>query len=219
MEKSKTEYVKRFPVVYEIVARLSAYETGEIKEIGKSANDHEAIISAIFTRNGNLVQRVLVFSGTSDNESSVALRVDRYRNYSGAVRCICYTIHLAVNAAVHDTDFLSNVLMQIKTVTEMFLMIRGYLRSRIDFVSRQNGFICARAQSQDDLATEIACQIESIDNVSPISCECDEKAGEEQLIAFACLRCVFICLAMRIIPVRITFPSCTCYLGRPSTEG
>ncbi len=76
----------------------------DTEEIGKTAEEHEAIITAAVRDNDKLGSDVLVISGTCDNEPSVALGVDRYLNFSGAVRCCCHALALAVNDAVRNCN-------------------------------------------------------------------------------------------------------------------
>ena len=60
---------------------------------------------------------MLIFSGTSDNEPSVALGVDQYLNFSGSLRCICHTLSLAVNDAIDSIPFLKASLKQINDIS------------------------------------------------------------------------------------------------------
>eukprot|EP00171_Calliarthron_tuberculosum_P003336 IDg3336t1 len=89
----------------------------DTEDLGKSANEHEAVIAAAVHDNDKLGPDVLVFSGTSDNEPSVALGVDKYLNFSGAVRCCCHSLALAVNDAVRDCLFVTEVLQRINAIS------------------------------------------------------------------------------------------------------
>lgn len=48
----------------------------DTEDMGKSADDHKSVISDGISRNDKLGDDMLVFSGPSDNEPSVALAVD-----------------------------------------------------------------------------------------------------------------------------------------------
>ncbi len=85
--------------------------------ISKSAEEYEAIITAAVRDNDQLGSDVLVFSWASDNEPSVALGVDRYLNFSGAVRCCCHTLTLAVNEAVRNCNFVTTVLQRMNCIS------------------------------------------------------------------------------------------------------
>ncbi len=85
--------------------------------MGKSAEEHEAIITAAVRDNDKLGWDVLVFSGTSDNEPSVALGVDHYLNFSGAVRCCCHTLALAVNDAVRNCNSVTTFVQRINCIS------------------------------------------------------------------------------------------------------
>lgn len=61
-------------------------------DVGKWAKKHQQIISVAIVRSDRLDKDCLIFSVTFDNESFLALRVDKYLNFSGPVRCICHTI-------------------------------------------------------------------------------------------------------------------------------
>ena len=89
----------------------------DIQGMGKSADEHEAIISASLSSNDKIGKSVLVFSGTSDNEPSVVLGMDQYFNYSGSVRCIYHTLALAVNDAIETESFIKSALQRIISIT------------------------------------------------------------------------------------------------------
>lgn len=76
------------------------------EKIGKSAEEHEKIIRGAVKSNDKLGEDVLIFSGTSDNEPSVALGVNLFLNFSGSVRFVCHSLTLAVNDAVRCCKFL-----------------------------------------------------------------------------------------------------------------
>ncbi len=75
------------------------------EEMGKSEDEHESITTAAVRDNDKLVSDVVVASGTSDNEPREALGVNRYLNFSGAVRCYCHTLALAVDDAKRNYSF------------------------------------------------------------------------------------------------------------------
>ncbi len=85
--------------------------------MGKSAGQHEAITTAAVRDNDKLGSDALVFSETSDNEPSVALGVDRYLNFSGAVRCCCHTLALTVNDAVRNCNAATTALQRINCIS------------------------------------------------------------------------------------------------------
>ncbi len=85
----------------------------DTEDMGKSAEEYEAIITAAVRDSGKLGSDVHVFSGASDSEQSVALSVDRYLNFSGAVRCSCHTLALAVNDAMRTCNFVATVVQRI----------------------------------------------------------------------------------------------------------
>jgi len=89
-----------------------------LEDLGKTANQHEAVMSAAITTNDKLGSNVVVMSGTSDNDPATALGVDQYLEFSGSVRCVCHTMALAVNDAVSECDFLTDALSQISEITK-----------------------------------------------------------------------------------------------------
>lgn len=64
----------------------------------------------LYHRMKQLAKMCLFFSGTNDNERSVALGVEKVLNFSGAIRCICHTVSLVVNDAVDQVPYLQSVL-------------------------------------------------------------------------------------------------------------
>lgn len=91
-------------------------------DIGKSAIEHESIIKSALRNNEKLGADVLIFSGTTDNEPSVALGMDQYLNFSGAFRCICHSLSLAVNDSIKDGDFLDACVNNIGKITNYLVM-------------------------------------------------------------------------------------------------
>lgn len=87
--------------------------------MGKSANDHAEILSAVVTSNDNISKKVLAFSGTSDNKPRVAIGIDRYLKVSCSVHFLCHTPSLSVNSSVCSGSF-SFVLGQINIISTYF---------------------------------------------------------------------------------------------------
>lgn len=86
-------------------------------KVGKTAYEHKEIISYEAKSNEKLGKGVLMFSGTSDNEISVALGVYLFLNFSGSVRCISHSLSLAVNESTAVGDFLDDVLRRIDYIS------------------------------------------------------------------------------------------------------
>lgn len=89
----------------------------DTEEAGKTAYEHEAIISAVSKSNFKLGKAVLMFSDNSDNDSSVSFGVDLFLNFSGLVRCICHSLSPAVKESISVGDFLDDVLRRIEDIS------------------------------------------------------------------------------------------------------
>lgn len=97
------------------------------EDIGKSGDDHAAILRAAVSRNDKLGDNVLMFTGTCDNEPAVCLGVDQFLGFSGGVRCIAHTLALAVNESVPDGSYTRGILNRINSITTYLNMHTGQL--------------------------------------------------------------------------------------------
>lgn len=101
-----------------------------LEDMGKTANAHEAVMSAAISTNDKLAADVVIMSGTSDNDPATALGVDQYLDFSGPIRCLCHTLALAVNDAVSESTFLTYYLDRIAEITK-YVNYRSKISAKI----------------------------------------------------------------------------------------
>lgn len=89
---------------------------------------------AAVKRNEIPYHEVLFFSGSSDNDPSVALGLDIFLNISGSVPCICYSLSISVNDAIRSSSFLMTVLERLQ-ITRTY--IKSYARLNTKSVQLQ----------------------------------------------------------------------------------
>lgn len=99
-------------------------------DIGKSANDHDEIITASLRSNDKIGKDVLIFSGTSDNEPGAELSFDKYLKFSGSVRCVCHTISLLSKEPFESIPFLSTCISRINDLAA-FINNHGKIASSL----------------------------------------------------------------------------------------
>lgn len=92
---------------------LTFFDTGAT---GKTSDDHAAIMRAAVRENSRIGDNVMIFAGTSDNEASVALGVAKFVGFDSAVRCLCHTMALAVNAATQTSEVATCLLQRIADI-------------------------------------------------------------------------------------------------------
>ena len=89
----------------------------ETKTVGKTADEHEAIMKAAISKNDKVGDDVLVFSMNSDNEVVVPLGVDQYLSFDGSVRSLSRTLALAVKDVLEASLPTIEVLEYISGIT------------------------------------------------------------------------------------------------------
>lgn len=102
----------------------------DTQDIDKSASGHTDIIATSNTDNDKLNDNVRIFSGTSDNEPTVALGVDNYFGFNGSVSCICHTLALAARDAIDRCDTVKCMLSKIDYIST-FVNQRSHLTAKL----------------------------------------------------------------------------------------
>jgi hypothetical protein len=92
---------------------LTFFDTGAT---GTMADDHAAIVRAAVREKSRIGEDVTIFAGTSDTEAPVALGVAKFVGFESAVRCLCHTLALAVNAATQTSEVATCLLQRIADI-------------------------------------------------------------------------------------------------------